>query len=64
MSRIVKGQTDKVGPLVKAVEEVISQVDNCPADDCGSNLIRDILIPAYRDYQIDPEPYIERRHIG
>ncbi|HMD81353.1 MAG TPA: hypothetical protein VKE92_08610 [Anaerolineales bacterium] len=60
MSRIGQGKDVRTENLVAAVKQVISQVDSCPADDCGSNLIRDILIPAYRDYEIGtPKPQIK-----
>lgn len=48
--------------LAKAVEAVLERVDECPADECGVNLILDILRPAFNDYVAgEPKPDIERK---
>jgi len=45
--------------LLDAIRDVIARSDECPADDCGVNLIRDILVPAWTAFEIgEPKPDI------
>lgn len=46
--------------LLTAIRDVIARSDECPADDCGVNLIRDILVPAWTAFEVgDPRPSLD-----